>query len=65
MSSPRTGLRIAAAIFAIFAVGHLLRLLTHASVLIGTHQIPMVASVVALIIAGGLSVWMWRLSGQG
>jgi hypothetical protein len=64
MSSSRTGLRIAATIFAIFALGHLLRIVTHARVLVGTHEIPMVASVVALIIAAGLSVWMWSLSAQ-
>jgi hypothetical protein len=62
MSSPRTGLRIAAVIFAIFALGHLVRLATGAQVLVGTHVIPMAASVIALIIAVGLSAWMWRLS---
>jgi hypothetical protein len=62
MSSPRTGLRVAAVIFAIFALGHLVRLVTGAPVVVGTHVIPMAASVIALIIAVGLSAWMWRLS---
>jgi hypothetical protein len=62
MSSPRTGLRIAATIFAIFALGHLLRLVTHARVVVGTHQIPMVVSVFGLVIGAGLSVWMWTVS---
>jgi uncharacterized membrane protein len=64
MRSPRTGLRIAAVIFAIFALGHLLRLVTHMQVLLGNHEVSMGVSVIALIIASGLSVWMWRLSAR-
>jgi hypothetical protein len=62
MNSPATGLRIGSIIFALFALGHLLRLIKHAQVMIGSHQIPMWVSPVALIIAGLLSIWMWRLS---
>jgi len=62
MSSQASGLRVASAIFALFALGHLLRLVNHAQVMVGTHQMPMWGSVVALIIAGALSIWMWRLS---
>jgi len=62
MNAPRAGLRIAAILFAIFAIGHLVRLLTHTTVLLGTHQVPMSVSVVALIVAAGLSLWMWKLS---
>ncbi|PYJ46841.1 MAG: hypothetical protein DME85_08575 [Verrucomicrobia bacterium] len=62
MNSPTTGLRVASIIFAIFFLGHVLRLISHASVMIGIHHIPMWVSVVALIIAGLLSIWMWRLS---
>jgi hypothetical protein len=64
MRSPRTGLRIAGVIFAIFALGHLLRLVTHTQVLLGNHEVSMGASVIALIMASGLSVWMWRLSAR-
>jgi hypothetical protein len=64
MNSPRTGLRIAGIVFAIFALGHLIRLLTRTQVLLGTHQLPMIASVIALIIAAGLSFWMWKLSAR-
>jgi hypothetical protein len=62
VNSPTTGLRVASVIFGIFFLGHLLRLINHASVTIGSHHIPMWASVVGLIIAGLLSIWMWRLS---
>jgi len=60
MSSPRAGLRIAAIVFAIFAIGHLVRLLTHTTVLLGTHQVPMGVSLVGLIVAAGLSLCMWK-----
>jgi len=62
MNSPRTGLRVASIIFALFALGHILRLINHAQVTVGSHRIGMGVSVVALIIAAGLSIWMWQLS---
>jgi hypothetical protein len=62
MNSQAAGLKVAAVIFAVFALGHLIRLFNHAQVLVGDHQIPMGLSYVALIVAALLSVWMWRLS---
>jgi len=64
MNSQKTGLRVASIVFALFAVGHILRLINHAQVTVGTHHAPMWVSVIALIIAGGLSIWMWRLSSK-
>jgi len=64
MNSQTTGLRVASIVFALFAVGHILRLIKHAQVVVGTHHIPMVVSGVGLIIAAGLSIWMWRLSSK-
>ena len=62
MNSPTTGLRVASVIFGIFAIGHFLRLITHAQVTLGTHTVPMELSWVALIVAAILCIWMWRLS---
>src|SRR6266487_600999 len=62
MNSQTTGLRVASVVFALFALGHVVRLINHARVIVGTHHAPMWVSVVALIIAGGLSIWMWRLA---
>ena len=62
MSSQASGLRVASVLFALFAIGHVVRLVKQAQVTVGTYQIPMWVSVVALIIAGTLSIWMWRLS---
>jgi hypothetical protein len=62
MSSPKTGLRVASIVFALFALGHLLRLINHAQVVVGTHHISIGVSVIALIVGALLSIWMWRLS---
>ena len=62
MNSPRTGLRVASIIFALFALGHLLRLIKHAQVIVGSYTIPMGVSWVALIVAIILCIWMWRLA---
>jgi hypothetical protein len=62
MNSQSFGLRVASAFFALFAVAHVVRLVTQAQVTVGTHQIPMSLSVVALIIAAILSIWLWGLS---
>jgi uncharacterized membrane protein YecN with MAPEG domain len=62
MNSPTTGLRVASLIFGIFAIGHVLRLINHAQVTVGTHTIPMGVSWIALIVAAILCIWMWRLS---
>ena len=65
MDSQATGLRVAAIVFALFALGHAVRLFNHAKVLVAGHQIPMAASWAGLIIAALLSIWMWRLSSRG
>jgi uncharacterized membrane protein YecN with MAPEG domain len=62
MNSQRTGLRVAAVIFGIVAIGHIARLLAHSKVLVGRFTVPMELSWVALIVSGLLCIWMWRLS---
>jgi hypothetical protein len=64
MNSPRAGLRVAAIIFGLVCLGHLWRLLRHLDIRMGSHDIPMWLSVVGAIIAGGLSLWMWKLSAR-
>jgi len=64
MNSPRTGLRVASVVFAIFALGHVVRLINQARVTVGGFHVPMAVSVVGLIIGGALSVWMWQLSSR-
>ncbi len=62
MNSQTTGLRVAAIVFGIFALGHGVRLYTQAKVIVATYQIPIGASWVALIIAGALCIWLLTLS---
>jgi hypothetical protein len=64
MNSPTIGLRVASVIFGIFAIGHVLRLVNHAQVMVGTHTIPMGVSWIALIIAAILCIWLWRLASR-
>ena len=64
MSSPATGLRLASLLFAIFAIAHIVRLIGHVQVTVDAIQIPMWVSVAALIVAGFLSIWFWRLSAR-
>lgn len=65
MNSQTLGLRVAGIVFAIFALGHLVRLIKQAEVLVAGDQILMWVSGVALIVASGLSLWIWRLSSTG
>jgi uncharacterized membrane protein YecN with MAPEG domain len=62
MNPQKTGLRVASTLFAIFAIGHLIRLINQIPVQVGNHQIPMGLSWIALIIAAILCIWLWRLS---
>ena len=64
MNSPKTGLRVASIIFGIFAIGHLLRLIKNAQVIVGSYTIPMGLSWVALIVAAILCIWLWRLASR-
>jgi hypothetical protein len=62
MNSQKTGLRVASIIFGLFAIGHLYRLIKQIPVQVGSHQIPMGLSWVALVIAAILCIWLWRLA---
>jgi hypothetical protein len=62
MNSQQRGLRVASVVFALFALGHVVRLATKAEVVIGGRQVGLWISVVALLVAAALSVWLWRLS---
>ena len=64
MNSSITALRIAGAIFALFALVHLWRFVTKTEVVIGGHTLPMWPSGLFTIVALGLSLWMWRLASR-
>jgi tetrahydromethanopterin S-methyltransferase subunit E len=62
MNSQTLGLRLAGLIFGLVFLGHLWRLLKQTDVMIGAYHIPMWASVLGLIIAALMSIWMFRIS---
>jgi hypothetical protein len=53
---------LAAAIFALMAVIHLYRIVTHFQIILGSHEIPMSASWIAIAITGVLAVMLFRES---
>ncbi len=57
----RAYLQISGALFGLIALGHLLRLLRHWPVDLAGNTVPLWASWVGLVLAGGLSVWALRL----
>jgi hypothetical protein len=62
MKSPILGLRVAGTVFGLGCLGQVLRLVARIEVLVAGHQVPLWPSAIAVVIAGGLSVWLWRLS---
>jgi Mn2+/Fe2+ NRAMP family transporter len=55
---------IAAAIFGLIAIVHILRLFTHFRVVLGSHEIPMWLSYVAIVVTAFLS-WMLCREARG
>jgi len=53
---------IAALIFALMSLIHVYRLFTDFQVVLGSHVIPMWASYVAIVVAGGLAIGLYRES---
>jgi len=64
MNSPRIGLRVAGAVFGIVGLGHLIRLLWQPKILVAGWPLPLWLNAVGFIFAGGLSLWMWKISGR-
>jgi len=62
MSRSRPFTLIAALIFAIIALLHLYRLFTHFQVVLGSHEIPMSLSYVAIVVAAVLAWGCFRES---
>jgi hypothetical protein len=64
MSQQTLGLRVASTIFGIVAAGHLLRLATRSEIVVAGWEVPLLVNAVGVLIAGGLCIWLWRLSQQ-
>jgi hypothetical protein len=62
--SEKNYLLISATIFALFALLHVVRLVTHVSVQVGAVAFPLWGSWLVLIIGAALSIWAFRLMSQ-
>jgi hypothetical protein len=62
MNSQITGLRIASIIFGLMAIAQLARLVIRPEVLVAGHRMPLWPSVLAFLVLGALSIWMWKLT---
>lgn len=62
MNSQIIGLRVAGVIFGLMCLGQLARLLIRPEILVAGYQMPLWPSVVAVVILGGLSIWLWKLA---
>jgi hypothetical protein len=62
MKSQIRGLRVAGGLFGLLALVQLLRLVIRPEVLVNGHQVPLWPSALAVIILGGMSLWMLKLA---
>ncbi len=62
MDSQILGLRVASVVFGLISIAQLTRLIIRPEVLVGGYLIPLWPSVLAFLILGGLSLWLWRLT---
>lgn len=62
MNSQIRGLKVASFVFGLMGLAQLTRLVLRPEVLVAGNQIPLWPSVLALVILGGLSLWMCKLA---
>lgn len=62
MNSQILGLKVAGFVFGLLCLAQLLRLVLRPEVLVAGNQLPLWPSGLAVVILGGLSLWMWKLA---
>jgi hypothetical protein len=62
MTTNRPFTLLAAVIFAAMALVHAYRLMTHFQIILGSHEIPLAASWIAIAITGLMAVLLYRES---
>ena len=61
-----TYVKVSGVLFALVAVGHLVRVLARWPLLIAGRPLPALASLIVALLAGAMSIWAWRtLAGGG
>ena len=62
MKSQIAGLKVSSAIFGLICAVHIVRLLTGFTITIGSIHVGILLSILAMIVTGSLSVWLWTLA---
>ena len=62
MKTQIVGLRVASVIFGLITVAQVMRLVIRPEVLVAGHLVPLWPSALAVVILGGLCLWLWNLS---
>jgi hypothetical protein len=62
MNAQINGLKVASAIFGVISLLQLIRLIRGWEVIINHRDIPLAVSGIAVVVLGGLSLWLFRLS---
>lgn len=60
----RAYLQLTCAIFALVAIGHLLRLVARWPLVIAGRPLPALISLLVVVVSGALCLWAWRLLGE-
>lgn len=62
MNSPVLGLRVAGFLFGLMSLAQLTRLLLRPEITVAGQPMPLWPSVLAFLILGSLSLWLWSLA---
>jgi hypothetical protein len=62
MKSQILGLRVASIIFGFLSIAQLARLIINPEILIVGYRLPLWPSALAVVILGGLSFWLYKLT---
>ena len=62
LNSPAFGLRTVSALAGLGSLAHVVRLLLHFQIVIGSHPVPVSASGGGVVVLGLVSFWFWKLS---
>jgi hypothetical protein len=57
----RAYVQVSGVVFALVALGHLLRLVRRWPLLIAGRPLPALVSLIVLVVTGAMAVWAWRL----
>lgn len=64
MNSPRLGLRVASFTFGLVTAAQAARLMIRPDVLVNGWEMPLWPSAIAVVLFGGLCIWMSKLAGS-